>query len=266
MHELDDWDKSSFVTLTYDDEHLPVSPVGKIGPIQYPWPTLQKKEFQKFIKRVRRDLENENRKIKYFASGEYGENTERPHYHCLFFGLSLSRNDRNVVMANWPFCDWKNPQIVKGSFGLVEPDSIQYVAGYIHSKLSGNEAKINYDQQGREPVFRVGSQGLGKNYVYKNAEQLQEGYIKYLGIPHSIPRYYLNKLDAIGLRPDLSDSQYESQCDKNQKLIGLWMSDAEILRANRPDIENSKMVAEGAGKKQHGLNLKAKLALKSHKL
>lgn len=265
MHELTEWNDSSFVTLTYDDNNLPITPVSPIGPVQYPWPTLQKAEFQKFIKRIRRDLGDT--KIKYYACGEYGEDKERPHYHCLFFGLGLSRDHRAIIMENWPYCDWKNPQIVKGSFGLVEPESIQYVAGYIHSKLSGEEARLNYDKYSREPVFRVGSQGLGKNYLLKHAEQISEqGYLTHRSIAHSLPRYYINKLDEIGLRPDLTEKNIENQCEKNQKLIGLWMSDREIDRANQPAIEDMKMQAEGKGKIQHSLNLKAKLAQKQRKL
>lgn len=264
LHELDSWDKASFVTLTYDDKHLPISPVGKIGPIQYPWPTLQKAELQKFFKRLRKNYDG---KIKYFACGEYGDCFQRPHYHSILFGLGLSRSDRDTVMASWPFCDWENREIRDGSFGIAEPDSIRYVAQYIDKKYDNDEAYKYYHMYGREPVFRLISQGLGKEYIYKNAEQLTtNGYLTHNSIPQSIPRYYLNKLDEIGLKPDLTDRTYEAQCEKNQKLIGLWMSDAEILRANRPQLEDMKIQAEGKGKKQHGLNLQARIAQKQRKL
>lgn len=264
LHELCSWDKASFITLTYDDEHLPVSPVGKIGPIQYPWPTLQKAELQKFFKRLRK---NYDQKIKYFACGEYGDDKQRPHYHAILFGLGLSRSDRDTVITSWPFCDWTNSDIRRNSFGIAEPHSIRYVAQYIDKKYDNKEERTHYHNYGREPVFRLISQGLGKEYVYENAEYLHSnGFLTHRSLPQSIPRYYLKKLDEIGLKPDLTERNYESQCEKNQKLIGLWMSDAEILRANRPDIENLKMSAEGAGKKQHGLNLQAQIAQKKRKL
>ena len=65
---------SSFVTLTYDDEHMP-----KDG-------SLCKKHLQQFIRRLRKALYP--RKIRYYAVGEYGDKSWRPHYHLIVFGLS----------------------------------------------------------------------------------------------------------------------------------------------------------------------------------
>ena len=52
--ELKTTDKSCFITLTYSDENNPI--------------ILKKSDFQKFIKRLRKDYD-----IKYFACGEYGD-------------------------------------------------------------------------------------------------------------------------------------------------------------------------------------------------
>lgn len=263
LHELDNWHDAVFLTLTYSPDKMPIVPVGlKYGPMPSNG-TLVKKHLQDFIKRLRRDLDYEKRKIKYFACGEYGDERERPHYHAIIYGIGLSGKDKNLVCQNWTYCDWNNSSIFKGSFGVVEPDSIRYVAQYIDKKYTGELADKQYKLRGREPVFRILSQGIGKEYIYKCAEQMyQKGHITHKGIPQSIPRYYLNKLDEIGLRPDLNDSQYEAQCEKNQALMGLWMSDREILRASRPDVEDMKLQAEGKGKKQHELNLKAQIAQK----
>lgn len=67
MNELQYYKTSLFVTLTYDDEHLP-SDNG-----------LHISDLQKYFKRLRRDLDYSNRKIKYFACGEYGDQFGRPH-------------------------------------------------------------------------------------------------------------------------------------------------------------------------------------------
>ena len=53
---------SFFITLTYDDEHIPVTEEGL--------PTFSKRDIQLFIKRLRK---NTNRKISYYIVSEYGE-------------------------------------------------------------------------------------------------------------------------------------------------------------------------------------------------
>lgn len=75
-HEAMYHDHNSFITLTYDEENVPFS--------------LNKKHVQDFIKRLRK-----NHKIRYFAAGEYGELTGRPHYHIIIFGYSFP--DREVL-------------------------------------------------------------------------------------------------------------------------------------------------------------------------
>ena len=69
MNELEYHEYSVFVTLTFRDAPYEIS----------------KRDLQLFIKRLRKELEP--RKIKYYACGEYGENTYRPHYHCILYGL-----------------------------------------------------------------------------------------------------------------------------------------------------------------------------------
>ena len=64
-----------FVTLTYDNNHVPISEHG--------FPTLCKRDFQLFMKRLRF---NTGVKIKYYVAGEYGSTNHRPHYHAVIFG------------------------------------------------------------------------------------------------------------------------------------------------------------------------------------
>ena len=85
-HELPYHQSSIFLTLTYDDDNLP------------PNASLSKSDLQKFFKRLRKDLSYVDRKIKYFAAGEYGPKTNRPHYHAIVFGLSLQGDDKNWLL------------------------------------------------------------------------------------------------------------------------------------------------------------------------
>lgn len=103
--ELAQHERTRWGTLTYDDAHLP--------------PTLQKVHLSGFIKRLRARGE----RIRFFASGEYGERTQRPHYHPILFGLQ----DDALVQACWPY-----------GFARVDavtPASISYVAGYCAKKV-----------------------------------------------------------------------------------------------------------------------------------
>lgn len=70
-HEASMYAESSFVTLTYDDEHVPVS--------------LDPGCLQRFLKRVRKRVA-----FRYLAAGEYGDRFGRPHYHVLLFGVAPS--------------------------------------------------------------------------------------------------------------------------------------------------------------------------------
>ena len=202
IQESDSWTNTIFVTLTYQDTALPVDS------------GLHKEDLQKFFKRLRKDLSYENRKIKYYACGEYGDLRKRPHYHAIIFGMDLSDKDKQIIMENWNFCDWSNYSIRHNSFGTAEYDSFAYVTGYIQKKYSGKLAKLEYGN--KQPPFQICSQGLGKDFAEKNKEQIiKNQYIRCHGVKQSIPRYYLKKLFPDGL-PDEFKQEREQIVQKNK--------------------------------------------------
>lgn len=71
---------SSFITLTYSDDHVPVTETGL--------PTLNPDHLERFRRRLWRYTKNIY-KLRWFAVGEYGTQTERPHYHAVLFGAGL---------------------------------------------------------------------------------------------------------------------------------------------------------------------------------
>jgi len=183
LHELSYHEDSMFITLTYEDKYLPENN------------SLEKVALQKFFKRLRKRISEETHgklRIKYFACGEYGENPidpfgpPRPHYHAIIFGLSLL--NREYVTSAWPYG--------YVHFGLAERDSIRYVAQYIDKKYSGELEDEYYTQTGRQNVFRILSQGLGRAFCIEHSEQIQQQKkITHRGVQHSIPRYYIKKLE-----------------------------------------------------------------------
>lgn len=110
-----------YITLTYADEYLHVST--KYG--QVVWID----DVVNWIKRVRYYYPN----VRYFVGGEYGSQTNRPHYHALLFGCSPSCSAH--VAQLWKCTSSDRP------LGIVHVgyqntlDSIQYVAGYVSKKV-----------------------------------------------------------------------------------------------------------------------------------
>ena len=68
MDEAAYWKESCFMTLTFNNECLPLDG------------SLSKEVIQKYVKRVRKNTD----KMKYYLCGEYGESNMRPHYHVIF--------------------------------------------------------------------------------------------------------------------------------------------------------------------------------------
>lgn len=110
---------SAFVTLTYDDEHLPRDPHGTLVPLH----------LTNFWKRLRERVG----RLSYYACGEYGELTKRPHYHAIIFGPHFGRKtDHEGRTFSTTIEDvWKKGRT---DIGSVTPASCSYVAGYVMKK------------------------------------------------------------------------------------------------------------------------------------
>lgn len=175
LHEADSHDgKYCFVTLTYSDIYCP------------PGGTLRKSALQRYFKRLRKSLEGTDRKIKYFACGEYGDTTSRPHYHAIIFGLGLNPQDQTLIREKWPFGHVK--------IGTLTYDSARYVADYIFKKYDDIKHNITYGD--REKPFHIVSQGLGLQYALENKDQIiQQMGVTVRGVPTGLPRYYRKKLE-----------------------------------------------------------------------
>lgn len=234
-HELEYYQKATFLTLTYSDEYLPLNPLGPIPASG----TLRKTDLQKFWKRLRKTLSKGSlhgkyygphpiRRIRYYACGEYGDKNDRPHYHAIVFGINPEGSDKASVMDAWPYCDWSQKKIIEGSFGTVTPSSISYVASYINKKLSGSELEKKFTSIGREPVFKTSSLGIGREWCNDHEDQLsEEGEIRsWNGSVQTIPRYYLKRLPW--RPPDRQDELKEKEREWNQSIVGVYMTDEEL--------------------------------------
>lgn len=199
LHELDTSDDACFLTLTYDDDNLPVS--DNTG-----FASLRKRDAQLFMKRLRRNLPG--LPLRYFLCGEYGDTTLRPHYHAIMYNLRPSHY--SAVMRSWQLCDWSVPSIRNKSFAPVNVSDIAYVAGYVLKKFSGSLADEMYSELDREPVFRLMSRGIGRDYCDANSESIiLQGSCRLNGNRVSLPRYYVKRLgiDVSIYRDDAIDRE-----------------------------------------------------------
>lgn len=141
------FDESIFLTLTYDDSNLPTDG------------SVQKRDLQLFFKRLRRYGHH----FRYFAVGEYGDKTFRPHYHACLFGVSQCITP-DIERA------WSLGFI---QVGELTKDSASYVAGYTTKKMtSPNDNRL----QGRKPEFTLSSKaspgGIGASAIDQLSEFL----------------------------------------------------------------------------------------------
>lgn len=170
MHEMSSWDCYCFLTLTYDEEHVPFS--------------LSKRELQLFWKRLRKAIHP--RKLKYFSCGEYGDTYGRPHYHAIVYGVDW--NDEKIILKCW------NKGFIK--IGGVTRKSIGYVTDYCLKKYDKRRNKDEYERFGLETPFQLASQGFGLKFAVANRQQLSDDLgCTYNGRRVGLPKYYVRKLD-----------------------------------------------------------------------
>lgn len=170
MLEMKYHESSYFVTLTYDDEHMPINDyvdtnTGVCGKVA----SLRKRDFQLFMKSLRKNYKYDNR-LRYFMAGEYGNQTRRPHYHAIIFGLKLDdlvfyKQRNGFTYYNSKFLDdcWDKKGFVVVAKACWE--TCAYTARYIMKKQKGEESSI-YKDYNFEPEFTLMSRkpGIGRKF------------------------------------------------------------------------------------------------------
>lgn len=174
MLEAAQWSDNAFLTLTYDDEHLPI--INKEERIA----SLAPKHLQDFLKRLRNVHMPAH--LRFYACGEYGDENFRPHYHVALFNFPTCRRFRTYRKpgSSRPLfarcCDicrlvgdtWGHGDI---DLGVLEENSAQYVAGYVTKKMTHR-----HDSRllGREPEFSRMSRrpGIAADAMHEVASEL----------------------------------------------------------------------------------------------
>lgn len=201
-----------FVTLTYDPLFVPLTNSN----LQ----TLKKRDVQLYIKRLRKLLGHNQ--LKYFAVGEYGTTTHRPHYHIILFNCD---DDASISKA------WELNKTPLGNIHIgtdISNGAIPYTLKYMYKK--GLVPAFSDDD--RLPEFRLMSQKLGLKYLSKDVikwhltKPNERMYVRtQSGLNVAMPRYFREKLiDISGLprtkfMPDDIPSPFISADDKDYRTV-----------------------------------------------
>lgn len=218
MHESRYHPEAVFVTLTYDDEHLP--PDNNLVPAHL---ALFLKRLRQAMARTRkRPAALRGNRLRFIACGEYGERTGRPHYHALLFGVGF--NDQQTYKSgdqplyNSPTLSalWRHGHAV---YGAVTAASAAYVAGYTMK----SQGKSHHDADGvvmHPPFFRCSTRpGIGAFYVHSYPDDFRAGVCRSNDHVGRVPRYYKKLLerDNPALVEEAAQAIFEQQRERVER-------------------------------------------------
>lgn len=203
-----------FVTLTYDQEHLPHDARGN--------PSVCKRDIQLFLKRLRKKYGSG---LRYFLNSEYGPDTHRPHYHSIIFNLpqDLPEKSRRCVRF------WNGRKSIfylnddltrlwgKGDveFSDVTKERCGYCAKYFVSRQDvpeGYSNNFSLISKGRRTVDGLG--GIGYRYGQAISDKVRYNSSLYMyspsnGHPVALPRYYKDIIFSDEERKEMTERYIE---------------------------------------------------------
>lgn len=179
MLEAKKYDKNCFITLTYNEDNLPDKA------------SLKKRDFQLFMKRLRKQLERFAIKIRFFACGEYGSKGKRPHYHAIIF--NWFPDDAYYFMNDNKGQELYRSKLLEkcwtygfSSIGKLTIDSAKYCAKYMQADLQL--------ANGREKPFTLCSRKPGIALDVIPSTVYKTGDIYFNGKKYTAPRSFLKKV------------------------------------------------------------------------
>jgi len=196
-HEAQLHENNCFITLTYNDEHLPADG------------SVDVRHWQLFAKRLRKLMGP----FRYFHCGEYGGKNQRPHYHACLFGLDFPdkvvfqvKDDNitytsEVLAERWGmgFC----------TIGAVTFESAAYCARYILKKYLGEGSEEHYEAYDLETGEVQGH--VKPEYVTQSRNHgLAHGWLERFGLSEIYPDDFV----VIGNRKLKVPSYYDVQLEK----------------------------------------------------
>ncbi len=224
----------AFITLTYSDSNIRfLDDINTTTGECRTYPVLDKQDLRKFFKRLRKEQKfYTDTKIKYYAVGEYGSKSGRPHYHAIVFGID-HRIDLDKV--------WKLGHTDKGD---VNKDSIDYITKYCVNRFEQKHFLV--------PPFSSISNGIGLRHLEENRDLYNKKDVvrNDRGYKQKLPRYYRDKLQQNRWTKKITSAkrlvEYEENREKEiKRLDKIGHSDSEAYIDERR-LHNSKKVLDKA--------------------
>lgn len=222
--ELQYHENAWFITLTYDEEHVPLRAVwseetGEIYTENY---SLKYEDMQNFWKKLRRHIEYHKKncgQLMYFQCGEYGGKTHRPHYHAIVYDLPIKQEELKIYKkkngAVYYNVDWITKLWGLGYVVIAPAEwkAMAYTARYTTKKVYGKEGKEFYNELGILPEKCNMSKrpAIGARYFEEHSKEIYENDKIQLknGKMCKPPRYFDKLYDAQCLKKPLSESEVE---------------------------------------------------------
>lgn len=209
------YEKNCCVTLTYNDENLPVNNL------------LQPRDLQLFMKSLRKAISPV--RVRFFASGEYGLKKFRPHYHVILFGYSpddlvyfFTRDGRDFYKSQFIADIWKRGHILVGE---VDYHTAFYTAKYLQKAMFSDVAVPPFVRMSNRP-------GIGAGAVDTvNWDMLIDRAIYYHGKKYSIPRYFWKVMEKAD--PDIYDWESMHIHNANQSVKAHLRETTESIELRR---------------------------------
>jgi len=223
-HEAQLHEENSFVTLTYRQDAEPPN-----GSLRY-------EDLEKFLKRLRIALwRKKGTRLRYYAVGEYGDKTHRPHFHACMFGESFTQD--RIILREQPTFLWTNPMLEQAwglgyvSVGDLNFTTANYTTSYVMKKLTRKQQYVNVDEETGELIrlaqpkaYMSRHPGLAAGWLEKYGSAVYDhDHVVIDGRPQKPPRSYDKWLARID--PE------RSKKIKDQRMKALEPEEPEKTRA-----------------------------------
>lgn len=246
MHEAQMHSDNSFLTLTFDEEHLPENL------------SISKRDLQLFMKRLRKKYPKQ--KIRYYACGEYGDINLRPHYHlCMFNYDPIDKQIVGLTKSNHPLYESPDLKEVwpygRHWLGELTFESAAYVARYVMKKMNGQKAEQDETYKricsntGEifwvEPEFQTQSlkPAIGQEWFDKySSDAYPSDYITVRGRKMKPPKFYDKKYEE--LQPVSMIEVKENRMENARENYKELSTDRLNVKHDLQKIKQDKLIRE----------------------
>lgn len=199
-----------FLTLTYSEDNVPREMIdGK------EWKVLCKKDFQNWMKRFRKAISPDL--IRFFACGEYGSKTLRPHYHAIIFNFPANKDILEVLQNTWRL------GFVMAS--VVKPAHFPYVAKYC--SMYSDLPLVLRSKLYRPFILCSRNPAIGRNFlsdvIFTYYRETLSTVIRHRdGTKSALPRYYADRIFDDQMKFDIRQSKDEYRSLKDCEYFQKW--------------------------------------------